>query len=246
VLLRTHSEPNLRDAAAVDRFFATARVDHVFLAAAKVGGIRANDTYPADFLRDNLQIQTNVIDAAWRNGVQKLLFLGSRYIYPKLAPQPIGEESLLTGPLEPTGPERSSQAAAGSGTAVRETSSSTGPTLSPPPASKKMLAVTLLVGVKSTEHRQEKSSATASVSALAARPGFLRSPKSGGPCLDLGMFHERHNLPARPVSAPQCVHRNATIRHALPALTRPPRPSLRHRRALGRRQDFARPRAYGA
>ena len=102
LLLRTHAELNLRDAAAVDRFFATERVEHVFLAAAKVGGIRANDTYPADFLRDNLQIQTNVIDAAWRNGVQKLLFLGSSCIYPKLAPQPIKEESLLTGPLEPT------------------------------------------------------------------------------------------------------------------------------------------------
>ena len=102
LLLRTRAELNLRDPAAVDRFFATERVDHVFLAAAKVGGIRANDTYPADFLRDNLQIQTNVIDAAWRNGVQKLLFLGSSCVYPKLAPQPIKEESLLTGPLEPT------------------------------------------------------------------------------------------------------------------------------------------------
>ena len=86
----------------MDRFFAAERVDFVFLAAAKVGGIRANDAYPADFLRDNLQIQTNVIDAAWRNGVKKLLFLGSSCIYPKLAPQPIKEESLLTGPLEPT------------------------------------------------------------------------------------------------------------------------------------------------
>ena len=102
LLLRTHAELNLRDAAAVDRFFAAERVDFVLLAAAKVGGIRANDAYPADFLRDNLQIQTNVIDAAWRNGVKKLLFLGSSCIYPKLAPQPIKEESLLTGPLEPT------------------------------------------------------------------------------------------------------------------------------------------------
>jgi GDP-L-fucose synthase len=102
LLLRTHAELNLLDAAAVDRFFAAERVDFVFLAAAKVGGIRANDAYPADFLRDNLQIQTHVIDAAWRNGVQKLLFLGSSCIYPKLAPQPIREESLLTGPLEPT------------------------------------------------------------------------------------------------------------------------------------------------
>jgi GDP-L-fucose synthase len=102
LLLRTRAELDLRDAAAVDRFFAAERVEHVFLAAAKVGGIRANDTYPADFLRDNLQIQTNVIDAAWRHGVKKLLFLGSSCIYPKLAPQPIKEEYLLTGPLEPT------------------------------------------------------------------------------------------------------------------------------------------------
>jgi len=102
LLLRTRAELELRDAAAVDRCFATERIDHVFLAAAKVGGIRANDTYPADFLRDNLQIQTNVIDAAWRNGVKKLLYLGSSCIYPTLAPQPIQEASLLSGPLEPT------------------------------------------------------------------------------------------------------------------------------------------------
>jgi GDP-L-fucose synthase len=102
LLLRTRAELDLRDPAAVDRFFAAERPSHVFLAAAKVGGIRANDTYPADFLRENLQIQTAVIDAAWRHGTTKLLFLGSSCIYPKLAPQPIREESLLTGPLEPT------------------------------------------------------------------------------------------------------------------------------------------------
>lgn len=102
LLLRSRTELDLRDAAAVDRFFAAERPEYVFLAAAKVGGIRANDTYPADFLRENLQIQTAVIDAAWRHGVTKLLFLGSSCIYPKLAPQPIREDSLLTGPLEPT------------------------------------------------------------------------------------------------------------------------------------------------
>jgi GDP-L-fucose synthase len=80
----------------------TSEPAEVYLAAAKVGGIRANDTYPADFLRDNLQIQTNVIHAAWRAGVRKLCFLGSSCIYPRLAPQPIREDALLTGPLEPT------------------------------------------------------------------------------------------------------------------------------------------------
>jgi GDP-L-fucose synthase len=93
---------DLRDRAAVDRFFAGTRPEYVFLAAAKVGGIAANDTYPADFIRDNLEIQTNVIDAAYRNGTKKLCFLGSSCIYPRLAPQPIAESSLLTGPLEPT------------------------------------------------------------------------------------------------------------------------------------------------
>jgi GDP-L-fucose synthase len=102
LLLRTHAELELRDAAAVERFFAGEQPEYVVLAAAKVGGIRANDTYPADFLRENLQIQTNVIDSAWRNGVRKLCFLGSSCIYPKLAAQPIREDSLLTGPLEPT------------------------------------------------------------------------------------------------------------------------------------------------
>jgi GDP-L-fucose synthase len=102
ILAPTSSELDLRSQAAVDAWMAQARPTHVFLAAAKVGGILANDSYPADFIRDNLQIQTNVIDAAWRNGVTKLLFLGSSCIYPKLAPQPLKEEYLLTGPLEPT------------------------------------------------------------------------------------------------------------------------------------------------
>jgi GDP-L-fucose synthase len=93
---------DLRDAAAVERFFAKEHPDYVFMAAAKVGGIVANDTYPADFLRDNLQIQTNVIDAAYRHGTEKLCFLGSSCIYPRLAAQPLQESSLLTGPLEPT------------------------------------------------------------------------------------------------------------------------------------------------
>jgi GDP-L-fucose synthase len=102
LLLRRHAELDLRDAAAVQAFFAAERPEYVFLAAAKVGGIHANNSYPADFLRDNLQIQTAVIDAAWRNGVRKLQFLGSSCIYPKFAPQPMPEDCLLTGPLEPT------------------------------------------------------------------------------------------------------------------------------------------------
>jgi len=102
LVLRSSTELDLRRQCAVDAFFEQERPEYVFLAAAKVGGIHANDTYPADFLRDNLQIQTNVIDAAWRSGVRKLCFLGSSCIYPKLAPQPIREDALLTGPLEPT------------------------------------------------------------------------------------------------------------------------------------------------
>ena len=102
LVTRTRAELDLRDQAAVNRFFEEERPEYVFLAAAKVGGILANSTYPADFIRDNLQIQTNVIDAAYRNGVKKLLFLGSSCIYPKYAPQPMKEEYLLTGPLEPT------------------------------------------------------------------------------------------------------------------------------------------------
>jgi GDP-L-fucose synthase len=93
---------DLRDAAAVERFFAKERPAYVFMAAAKVGGIVANDSYPADFIRDNLLIQTNVIDAAYRHGAKKFCFLGSSCIYPRLAPQPLNESALLTGPLEPT------------------------------------------------------------------------------------------------------------------------------------------------
>jgi len=99
---RTSAELDLRNQAAVEEFFGSERPDHVFLAAAKVGGIHANSTYPADFMRDNLEIQSNVIDAAYRHGTKKLLFLGSSCIYPKLAPQPMPESCLLSGPLEPT------------------------------------------------------------------------------------------------------------------------------------------------
>ena len=102
VVSRTHAEVDLRDQGAVNAFFASERPEYVFLAAAKVGGIHANNTYPAEFIRDNLLIQANIIDAAYRNGCKKLLFLGSSCIYPKLCPQPIREEYLLTGPLEPT------------------------------------------------------------------------------------------------------------------------------------------------
>jgi len=102
LLLRTSSELDLRDQTAVDAFFASEQPEYVFLAAARVGGIYANDVYPADFIRDNLQIQTHVIDAAYRNGVKRLLFLGSSCIYPKHAPQPMPEDCLLTGELEPT------------------------------------------------------------------------------------------------------------------------------------------------
>ena len=102
ILIKTSSELDLKNQQAVDDFFLDQKPDYVFLAAAKVGGIHANDTYPADFIRENLQIQTNVIDAAYRNGCKKLLFLGSTCIYPKMAPQPIKEEYLLTGPLEET------------------------------------------------------------------------------------------------------------------------------------------------
>ena len=92
----------LTEQAAVEAFFQAERPDYVFLAAAKVGGIHANNTYPAEFIRDNLMIQTNVIHTAWRAGVKKLCFLGSSCIYPKLAAQPMTEDALLTGPLEPT------------------------------------------------------------------------------------------------------------------------------------------------
>jgi GDP-L-fucose synthase len=102
VLVPSRGMLDLRDRAAVDRFFTGERPDYVFMAAAKVGGIVANETYPADFIRDNLEIQTNIIDAAYRAGTRKLCFLGSSCIYPRLAPQPLQESSLLTGPLEPT------------------------------------------------------------------------------------------------------------------------------------------------
>jgi GDP-L-fucose synthase len=102
VLSRRHSELDLCDQAAVNDFFFEHRPEFVFLSAARVGGILANSTRPAEFLRDNLAIQTNVIHAAWRYGGKKLLFLGSSCIYPRLAPQPIYEECLLTGPLETT------------------------------------------------------------------------------------------------------------------------------------------------
>lgn len=102
VLLREHAALDLRDQRAVRDFFADEKPDWVILAAARVGGISANMTYPADFIYDNLQIQNNVIHYAWKNGVGKFLFLGSSCIYPRLCPQPIKEEYLLTGPLEPT------------------------------------------------------------------------------------------------------------------------------------------------
>ena len=99
---RTHAELDLTSQAAVDAFFAAEKPDYVFLAAAKVGGIHANNTYPAEFIRDNLAIQTNIIHAAYKNAVKRLLFLGSSCIYPKLSPQPMKEEHLLTSELEPT------------------------------------------------------------------------------------------------------------------------------------------------
>jgi len=102
LVTRTHAELELTDQAVVREFFERERPDHVVLAAARVGGIVANDTYPADFLRENLEIQGNVIHQAWRAGVKRLLFLGSSCIYPRDCPQPIKEEYLLTGPLEAT------------------------------------------------------------------------------------------------------------------------------------------------
>jgi GDP-L-fucose synthase len=102
LLTRTHAELELTEQAAVRAFFERERPDHVVLAAARVGGIVANDTYPAEFLRENLEIQNSVIHEAWRNGVKRLLFLGSSCIYPRDCPQPIKEEYLLTGPLEAT------------------------------------------------------------------------------------------------------------------------------------------------
>lgn len=102
LVTRTHDELDLTNQQEVQRFFESERPEYVFLAAAKVGGIRANNTFPAEFIRENLAIQTNVIHEAWRHKVSKLLFLGSSCIYPREAPQPIREEYLLTGCLEPT------------------------------------------------------------------------------------------------------------------------------------------------
>jgi len=102
LITRTHAELDLTDQKATEAFFEQEKPEHVFLAAARVGGIMANNTYPAEFIRDNLAIQTNIIHAAYKNNVQRLLFLGSSCIYPKMAPQPMKEEYLLTGPLEET------------------------------------------------------------------------------------------------------------------------------------------------
>lgn len=102
LVMRRHAELELTDASAVAAFFKRERPEYVFLAAAKVGGIHANDTYPADFIRGNLAVQLNVIHESWRAGVKRLLFLGSSCIYPRDCPQPMKEEYLLTGPLEPT------------------------------------------------------------------------------------------------------------------------------------------------
>lgn len=102
IITRTHVDLDLTDQAAVRDFFVSEKPEQVYLAAARVGGIHANNTYPAEFIYQNLMIQANIIDAAFRNGVKKLLFLGSSCIYPKLAPQPMREDALLTGPLEPT------------------------------------------------------------------------------------------------------------------------------------------------
>ena len=102
LVYRTHTEMNLTDQSSVRHFFETERPDQVYLAAAKVGGIHANNTYPAEFIYDNLMVQANVIHEAWRAGVKKLMFLGLSCIYPKLAIQPMTESALLTGTLEPT------------------------------------------------------------------------------------------------------------------------------------------------
>ena len=102
LLLRTHAELDLCNQAATEAFFAAEKPDYVFLAAARVGGIHANNSYPAEFIYSNITVQINTIHAAWQAGVKRLMFLGSSCIYPKLAPQPMKEEHLLTGPLEPT------------------------------------------------------------------------------------------------------------------------------------------------
>lgn len=99
---KSHAELELLDPAAVDRFYANEKPDYVYVAAARVGGILANDSYPAQFIYENLQMQNSLIHGAWQAGVKKLLFLGSSCIYPRLAPQPMNEDHLLSGPLEPT------------------------------------------------------------------------------------------------------------------------------------------------
>ena len=102
IIVRSHAELDLTDQTAVRAFFASEAIDQVYLAAARVGGIHANNTYPADFIYDNLMIASNIVDAAFRNGVKKLLFLGSSCIYPRMAQQPMREDALLTGTLEST------------------------------------------------------------------------------------------------------------------------------------------------
>jgi GDP-L-fucose synthase len=102
IVTRSHQELELTDQAQVREFFRSERIDQVYLAAARVGGIHANNTYPAEFIYDNMMVQANVVHEAWRSGVQKLLFLGSSCIYPRMAAQPIREEYLMSGPLEPT------------------------------------------------------------------------------------------------------------------------------------------------
>ena len=102
IVTRTHAELDLTSQAAVRAFFSQEKPEQVVLAAAKVGGIHANNTYPAEFIYENLMLEANVIHEAWRAGVQRLLFLGSSCIYPRMAPQPMREDALLTGPLEPT------------------------------------------------------------------------------------------------------------------------------------------------
>jgi GDP-L-fucose synthase len=102
ILAPSRRDVDLLDSSAVDEYFSRERPEYVFMAAAKVGGILANSTYPADFIRDNLKIELNVLDSAWKSGVRKFQFLGSSCIYPKMAPQPLKEEYLLSGPLEPT------------------------------------------------------------------------------------------------------------------------------------------------
>lgn len=102
IITRTHQEMDLMDRVKVNSFFAEEKPEYVFLAAARVGGIHANNTYPAEFIYENLMIQTNIIDLSYRYGIKKLLFLGSSCVYPKICPQPMKEEYLLTGPIETT------------------------------------------------------------------------------------------------------------------------------------------------